>query len=178
LENGCCADILIVPSESNSVKWGSGGLNTFMSATKVRHVRLTLSPFTSEQMLGLGRVGVKSIQDRIHSGKNARDESSKALKGVSKPGNWIPYAEQKLKKGLQGIRDWFKSGRTLSAMMVLSANENGGKIGFNNSHSNPVAVYLDKIEKTFSFSPDDQKKMEAELVRMLTAKDPVRVEIQ
>jgi hypothetical protein len=125
--------------------------------TKITKARFTLSPFSAEQMMKIGNTLNDSIKKRIQSGVNANDERAKPLKPGR--GNYKAYATYKIQRGLQGIRDWTWSGRTLRSMKVLSVSENGGKIGFTDSHSDKVAHVNNRIEKAFGISPNDRKAL-------------------
>jgi hypothetical protein len=122
--------------------------------TKITKARLTLSPFTSEQMLTIGNALATSVIKRIKTGKNANDEPSKPLKGAKK--HYVPYARYKQNRGLQPIRDWVYSGRTLRSLKVLSVSENGGKVGFTDQRANSIATYINKIDRAFGISPTDR----------------------
>jgi hypothetical protein len=128
-----------------------------MFQPKITHARLVLSPFSSEQMLTLGNALSSSIIKRIKSGTNANDEPSKPLKGAK--GNYVPYTRFKQNRGLQPLRDWVYSGRTLRSLKVLSVNENSGKIGFTDQRANTIAGYLNKIDKAFGIAPSDRKTL-------------------
>ena len=126
-------------------------------------------------MLEIGTALQKAVAARIYSGQNAKDQPSKPLKGVKK-GNYVPYASQKQRKGLQPFRDWCYSGRTLRSMKVLSVNENGGRVGFTDAKTNAIAGYLNQIDKAFGISPNDTKAMEAALDRVLRSGDIVQLQ--
>lgn len=133
---------------------------------KITKARLVLSPFTSEQMLTIGNALSSSIITRIKSGKNANDEDAKPLKGAR--GNYVPYARWKMNHGLAPIRDWTGvTGRLLRSLKVLSVNENAGKIGFTDRHSDNVAHALNKIEKAFGISPNDRQAMNEAVLKMV-----------
>jgi hypothetical protein len=121
--------------------------------TKISKTRLTLSPFSSEQMQGVGNALLKSIKDRIKSGIDAKDDNAKPLKGAKR--NYTPYSRQKLQKGLAPIRDWTYSGHTLRAMKVTRVNENGFKIGFIDDRSDKIAHANNQQVKMFAVSPND-----------------------
>ena len=123
--------------------------------TKITRARLTVSPFSSEQMLTIGNALMTSIKTRIQSGLNISDSPAKPLKGVTH-GAYIPYARQKERHGIAGLRNWTWTGRTLRSMKVLSVSENAGKIGFTDSKSDQVAHINNLREKAFGVSPNDR----------------------
>jgi hypothetical protein len=120
-------------------------------------------------MAQIGEIVARSIRDRIHSGLNVNDAAAKALKpGRTVNGHQLRgYPDYKSARGLQPIRDWTWTGRTMRALKALSANENKVTIGF----SDPVADYRAHInnrrEKAFGVSPNDHKALNAAVLAML-----------
>lgn len=137
--------------------------------TRISRARLVYSPFSSEQMAQIGEIVARSIRERIHRGETVEDTAAKPLK----PGRLVNghrlrgYPDYKIARGLQGIRDWTWTGRTMRALKVLSANENVVKIGF----ADPVADYRAHInnrrEKAFGVSPNDHKALNAAVLATL-----------
>src|ERR1700685_3639877 len=119
--------------------------------TKITRVRLPDTPFSPEQMAQLGEVLAQSIRARIHRGINANDASAKPLKpGRTVNGHRLRgYPDYKIARGLQGIRDWGWTGRTMRSLKVLSANQNGGVIGFSDAVADHRAHINNRIEKMF-----------------------------
>jgi hypothetical protein len=148
-----------------------------MFQTRISRARLVYSPFSSEQMAELGSVVAQAIKDRIHHGVNVEDAAAKPLK----PGRMVNghrlrgYPDYKIARGLQGIRDWTWTGRTMRALKVLSANENKVTIGF----ADPVADYRAHInnlrEKAFGISPNDRKVLNAAVLALLRQVKVVQV---
>jgi hypothetical protein len=121
---------------------------------KITKARIVYSPFTPDEMASIGTALAQSIKDRIRRGENAEDAPMKPLKGAHK--NYVPYARQKIQKGLQGIRDWWYSGNTLRVLKVLKANNNMVQIGFANPVADRVAHFNNIREKAFGVSPKDR----------------------
>ncbi|HEY4359398.1 MAG TPA: hypothetical protein VGN17_00415 [Bryobacteraceae bacterium] len=125
---------------------------------KITRARFTLSPFTSETMANIGKVLAKSMRDRIGSGLNALDRNAKPLKPgrTGRNGQELRgYPDYKQYRGLQPIRDWLYSGRTLRSLQVLSVNQNRGTIGFTDAKADQIAHFNNLIEKAFAVSPKD-----------------------
>jgi hypothetical protein len=137
--------------------------------TKISRARLVYSPFSSEQMAQIGEIVMQSVRDRIHRGETVEDTAAKPLKpGREVNGHRLRgYPDYKIARGLQPIRDWTWTGRTMRALRVLTANENAVKIGF----SDPVADYRAHInnrrEKAFGISPKDKKVLNAAVLATL-----------
>jgi hypothetical protein len=125
--------------------------------TKVTRARLSLSPFSSEQMMGVGNALMKSVKTRIQSGINTQGDAAKPLKGAKR--GYVPYARQKQQRGLAAIRDWTWSGRTLRSMKLLTVNQNGFKIGFTDSRSDRIAHANNQQVKMFGVSPNDAEAL-------------------
>ena len=144
---------------------------------KITKARFSLSPFTPEQMLGLGNVLATSIIDRIRSGKNVGDQDAKPLKQpdpgataarLNLPANrYYGYPASKSRRGIAPLRNWTWTGQTLRSLKVLSVNENGGKIGFTTDRANKIATHLNRQEKAFGISPNDRQVLNTALGKLL-----------
>jgi hypothetical protein len=130
-----------------------------MDGPKITRARLVMSPFTSEQMAVIGTALADSVRKRIHSGINAAGSPSKALSPR--------YAKTKQKKGLQNLRDWFYTGKTLASLQLLSTNENAGKVGFSNTKADRIAHVLNATDKAFGIATTDRAAMNDALSRIL-----------
>jgi hypothetical protein len=117
-------------------------------------------------MVKIGTDLAESIKARIHRGENVNDAPMKPLKGAHS--NYVPYARQKIQKGLQGIRDWTYSGNTLRALKVVKANENAVTIGFSNPVQDKIAHFNNIREKAFGISPNDRKAINIAMKSVLS----------
>lgn len=126
--------------------------------TKIQKARLSLSPFTAEQMVGIGNVLLNSIKNRIRQGINSQDQDAKPLKAATK-GRYVPYARYKQNRGLAPIRDWTYTGRTMRSMKVLTASENRFQIGFTDAKADKIAHINNLYDKMFGTSPTDMKAL-------------------
>src|SRR5579872_4127253 len=90
--------------------------------TKITRARFVLGPFTAEDMQTIGSVLTDTISARIRKGINVNDSPARPLK----PGRngHRGYPDYKAARGLQPIRDWFWTGRTMRSLKVKSASEN------------------------------------------------------
>jgi hypothetical protein len=127
-----------------------------VSATFKNKIRFKPTPFSQESMQRIGQKFRDSIVERIERGENVSDSAAKPLKGDTHDDRYIPYAQQKLKKGLQGIRDLVKSGRTLKAIQVVRASATQGVIAANNPVADRILHKNNQIENMFGVSPKDR----------------------
>jgi hypothetical protein len=140
---------------------------------KITRARWVLGPFTSEDMLEIGNVVVDSIKARLHNGLNVRDEEAKPLK----PGRngKRGYPDYKLARGLQPLRDWFWTGRTIRSLKVKQVSENRCVIGFINPNADAVAHINNIRERAFGISPKDRQAMIAVISAILRTSRVIQV---
>ena len=141
---------------------------------KITRARWVLGPFTSEDMLSIGTAVRDSIAQRIGKGLNANDEPAKPLK----PGRngHRGYPDYKIAHGLQPLRDWFWTGRTMRSLKVKNANENRAVIGFVDPKADLVAHVNNLREKAFGISTKDRNATTAAVLAILMRARVVRVE--
>lgn len=140
--------------------------------TKITRARWVLGPFTSEDMLEIATGVRDSIAQRIHAGLNANDLPAKPLK----PGRngHRGYPDYKIAHGLQPIRDWFWTGRTMRSLKVKSVNENRAMIGFVDPNADLIAHVNNLREKAFGISPKDRQALNAAVAAALRSHIKVR----
>ncbi len=140
---------------------------------KITRARFVLGPFTSEEMLAIGNVLRDSIAARIGRGMNVTDAPAKALK----PGRngRRGYPDYKKARGLQPIRDWFWTGRTLRSLKVKSASENQAVIGFVDPNADRIAHVNNLRAKQFGVSLKDRQALGAAVLTTLRKARVVRV---
>src|SRR5690349_3850408 len=139
--------------------------------TKIRHVQLTWSPFSSEQMAQIGSVWLEGTLSRVRRAVDATDAPAKPLKER--------YARMKLRRGRAPVRDWqyrTATGVTLSAAKVKVASENQVSIGFITAQANMIVAIQNRQCKMWGVSPTDQQTVETAIRSMLSQK--VRNQIQ
>lgn len=132
---------------------------------KVTRARWVLGPFTSEDMMGIATVLRDTIAERIGRGINCADTEAKPLK----PGRngRRGYPDYKVARGLQGIRDWFWTGRTMRSLKVKAVSENRAVIGFTDPNAELIAHVNNLREKAFGVSPTDCKALNAVVLQTL-----------
>lgn len=127
---------------------------------KIRHVRLTFSPFSAEQFHQIGSVMLDTIITRIRSGVNAQDTPARPLNPA--------YAKRKIRRNRSPIRDWSWRGFTLASAKVKVASEDSVTIGFINAQANLIATANNRIEKAWGESPRDRETRFAVIRETLT----------
>jgi hypothetical protein len=122
---------------------------------KITRARFALSRFSPEQMQGLGDLVVHLNKTRLAAGKNVLDSPAKPLK----PGRAgrRGYPDYKSRRGLQPVRDWNWTGRTLRGMRTLAANENRVIVGFSDPVADFRAAVNNRRERQFGVSPADRE---------------------
>jgi hypothetical protein len=125
--------------------------------TKITRARFVVGPFSSEQMQMVATYTLNSIAWRISRGENCEDAAAKPLK-PGKNGK-RGYPDYKVARGLQPIRDWKWTGKTLRALKVKSASENRAVIGFIDPKADSIAHWNNQREKQFGMSPRDEKEL-------------------
>ena len=114
---------------------------------KVVSRRLTLSPFSAEQMFTIGQVMLDKKKDRISQGINSQDNRAKPLAER--------YARRKLLLGRAPIRDLRWSGLLMGSYKVKSANQDQVTIGFVNDTADARATIQRRREEMITDSPKD-----------------------
>ena len=145
-------------------------------STKITHKRFSLLPFTPEDMKGIGDAVIKSVQKRILAGIKVDDSQARPLKGDVKSDKYIPYAEQKVRKGLAGIRNWTWSGKTLKSMQVLSASEDKAVVGFVGDRANRIVAKMNQIDRMFGVAESDQRALQDEVQKRIQSKQYIKLD--
>jgi hypothetical protein len=89
--------------------------------TVIRKARVNVSGYTGAEMAQFGQALVDSMRNRITRGLDANDRPLPPLSPR--------YAQIKGRKYPPPIRNMVKTGRTMRALAVLSANDNRAKVG-------------------------------------------------
>jgi len=85
------------------------------------------------------------------------------------------YADYKRARGLQPIRDWFWTGRTMRSLKVKSASENRAVIGFVDPNADRIAHVNNLREKQFGVSPTDRQALNAAVLAAIRQVPVVRI---
>jgi hypothetical protein len=146
--------------------------------TVIRKSRFVVTGYSPQQMIAIAEVLRTSVHDRITSGLDVRDNpapplrrnlrsTTKTIKGQklhyrilnSGSVNELGYAHYKEVRGLNPIRDWVLTGRTMRSLKVLSAAVNRAVIGFTDVVSNRRAAINNQRWRQFGVSPNDKRKV-------------------
>jgi hypothetical protein len=121
--------------------------------TKLIHRELTLSPFSSQQMMDIGQIMVNAKSDRISRAVDSTDSPALALADR--------YAKRKLSRGRAPVRDWNWRGLTMRSLKVKSASEDHVTIGFVNAEADQIVTVQRRRCEMFSDSPRDTAALTA-----------------
>ncbi len=139
--------------------------------TRIRHISLTLSPFTAQQMMEIGQVTLDYKLSRIRQGINSQDAPAKPL--VDR------YAMRKIKYGRglgrSPIRNWTFRDVTLKSAKVKTVSEEGFKLGFIDAKADQIITIQRRRSEQWSDSPKDKEVTQAITVRMLQEHSVIRV---
>ena len=140
-------------------------------STKIRHVQLTFSPFTAEQMSDIGGVVLDSIIRRIRTATNDTDSAAPPLA--------TRYAEYKARQrkypGHAQIRDWTLRGKTLRSLKVKLATEDKVVLGPIDPQSQMIIAIQNKRSHQWGVSPRDHEVMYAAIRQSLMQARAFRV---
>lgn len=136
--------------------------------TRIRHIKLTLSPFSSEQMSNIGSVYLDAMLTRIKSGTGADDTPAPPLNER--------YAHRKMIRNRAPIRDWTYRGLTLRSAKVKVASENKVTLGFISAQADMIAGVNNRRFKQWGVSPRDAEAGHAAIYFELTQHRIVRVD--
>lgn len=140
---------------------------------EIQKVRFTVRPFSAEEMTGIGESVIPGVVTRIKAGINIEDRPAKSL-STGRKGKG--YLDLKRRRGLQPIRDWTFTGRTLAAIKVTSATENSCAIGFNNPVAQRIAHINNAREEQFGISGKDRETLSPLVQNAAQAGNVIRAE--
>lgn len=140
--------------------------------TKIRHARLTFSPFSSEQMADIGNVVLESIKDRILLARNADDAPAKPL--AIKYADWKSSAKNKY-PGKSRLRDWSLRGKTLRSLKVKVASEDRATLGPTDPQSQMIVAVQNRRQRQWAVSPKNLEVLYAAVQRTLLQSRVVRL---
>ena len=127
--------------------------------TKITQARFISFGWTGEQMTQAGNGLIQNaLIPRVRRGLTVYDAPAPPLKPK--------YARQKLRRGLEPIRNWMFTGRTLRSMKVLTAKTNQAVIGFTDPVTNLRAFINNRRARQFGVSPSDERVLEGEFGKL------------
>lgn len=122
----------------------------------IQKARFEVRPLSSEEMSGIGDHFLVTVATRIRRGINVEDRPASSLKAGAKGRS---YPDLKRRRGLQPIRDWTFTGRTLAALKVKSASDNRCELGFSNPIAERIAHINNAREEQFGVSGNDRQTL-------------------
>lgn len=121
--------------------------------TVVRQARFSLNPFTPDQMVRIAQRLSGSVVDRISHGLTVDDSPARELsRGYLK-------AKQRYAAGVDPVRNWIYTGRTLRSLKVLTATQNRAVIGFSDAVAASRAFFNNRRQRQFGVSPRDRQAL-------------------
>lgn len=120
---------------------------------------ITVPGFTTAQMGEIGQHAIEVSKERTATATNVLDQPAKPLSPK--------YAERKIKKGRQPIRDIRFTGNTLGSMQVIEVGPGHVKVGIRGSTPFRKALFNQNIDPWFGLSEHDDQRVLNEKVRPL-----------
>lgn len=128
---------------------------------EVGKLEIDLRTFSDEELQAIGETAVDAIRDRWARGHNVQDLPAKPLTE--------PYKRRKLRRGLQGIRDWNFSGELGRS---LSADVKGDEIEINVGIGQAFKLWkLQQEEQMLPLAPSDIVAIDAKANEIARTKD-------
>lgn len=147
--------------------------------TRMQHVKLTFSPFSSAEMLTIGQVLLDKIRTRIKSVEDVNDSRAKPLNPryaeQKQRGRFVALGGAKRYSGLP-YRDWTLRGRTLSACKVKFASEERVTIGPTSAETGKIMMGRNAKDHMWGVSPSDAQALHSVILATLRQAPVVRVE--
>jgi hypothetical protein len=147
--------------------------------TRLQHVQVSFSPFSTESMLAIGNIVLNHIRDRIQAVQDVTDSRAKPLKETyaeeKRRGRHVALGGPRKYAGLP-YRDWTLRGRTLSACRVKFASQDRATIGPTSEETGKIMTARNRVDKMWGISPSDGQALQAAVLATLRTTAIVRVE--
>jgi hypothetical protein len=147
--------------------------------TRIRHLKLTYSPFSSESMMTIGQVVLDHMVARIQSVTDNTDGAAKPLKEAyakeKVKGRHVALGGPRIYRGLP-VRDWTLRGRTLQSCKVKFASEDRVTIGPTMNETAMIILARNRTDKMWGIAPSDREALLAIIRATLLRVKAVRVE--
>lgn len=124
---------------------------------------IQVSAFTEQQMQNIGEFAVEAMKERVATATDVLDKPAKPLQPK--------YAQQKIKKGKQPVRDIRLTGNTLGSVQVIEHDATHVKIGIRGSTPYRKAIFNQNIDPWFGLSEKDDDRVLAEKVQPIFAQN-------
>jgi hypothetical protein len=150
-----------------------------MFETRLQNVKLTFSPFSTENMMTIGQVLLDHIVTRIKSAQDVTDSAAKPLKPTyaeeKRQGRRVALGGPQKYRGAP-YRDWTLRGRTLSACKVKFASQDRATIGPTSEETGKIMTARNRLDHMWGISPSDGEALTAVILATFRQAAPVRVE--
>jgi hypothetical protein len=150
-----------------------------MFEARIKHSKLTFSPFTSESMMTIGQVVLDSIVGRIQSVRDINDSAAKPLKPnyaeEKRKGRYVAMGGARKYSG-SPVRDWTLRGRTLQSCKVKYASEDRVTIGPTMAETAKIILVRNKTDHMWGASPSNYEALYAVIRATLLRVKAVRLE--
>jgi hypothetical protein len=122
--------------------------------TVLRRSRFVITPFSPETMQYIGQTVLDSIIGRIRGGLDCNDQAAPPLKGDPSRNGYAYYKRVKF-HGLP-IRDWYRTGKTIGSMKVISAQNFKTKLGLTTPDADMRVSLNNRVCRQWGLSPKDK----------------------
>jgi len=146
---------------------------------KIREVKMSISPFSSTEMMAIGSIVLDHIKARIASVQDVTDSRAKPLKEnyaeEKREGRYVAFGGPKKYRGLP-YRDWTLRGRTMQGLKVKYASQERVTIGPTSEETGKIVTARNRLDKMWGMSPSDTEALHAAVMATLRQTPTVRVE--
>jgi hypothetical protein len=146
---------------------------------RMKTVKLSFSPFSTDSMLSIGQSTLNHIVQRIQGVQDITDSQARPLKEKyaeeKKAGRYVSLGGYQKYRGLPR-RDWTLRGRTLQACKVKFASQDRVTIGPTSKEAGMIMTARNKLDHMWGMAPSDTDAMVAAAVKILREGAPVKVQ--
>jgi hypothetical protein len=129
-------------------------LGEIRTKVEIDRRRFSFESISLRQESEIGAAVLDSVKARIQAARDVNDHEAKPLK-PGRPG-FKGYPDQKIERGLKGVRDWTNTGLTMASMQVeVSANEIA--IDFSDPIAAERAHMNNQLDEQFGLSDRDRE---------------------
>jgi hypothetical protein len=148
--------------------------------TRLQNVKVTFSPFSTDQMMTIAEVVLDHIKARIQSVQDVTDSRAKPLKETyaeeKRKGRFVALGGPRRYSGLP-YRDWTLRGRTMQGLKVKFASQERATIGATSEETGKILGARNRVDNMWGISPSDGAALQAVVLATLRQSAAVRVEL-
>ncbi|HEY6272617.1 MAG TPA: hypothetical protein VIX19_11575 [Terriglobales bacterium] len=146
-----------------------------------RNFKITISPFTTDQMISIAQSTLDHIKARIQATEDVTDSRVRPLKAKyaeeKRKGRHVALSGTTLYRGLP-VRNWTLRGRTLQSCKVKFASQESATIGPTSEEARRIIVGRNKYDNMWGMSPSDNQALTAATAATIATVTPVKVETE